>query len=58
MAYNDSVFPKNVIGVQTHRDQLVVAFTERELRARLEKFADQSVPDSYWEAQQVRSNRD
>ena len=52
------LFPKNVIGVQTHRDQLVVAFTERELRARLEKFADQSVPDSYWEAQQVRSNRD
>jgi predicted helicase len=52
------LFPKNVIGVQTHRDQLVVAFTERDLPARLEKFADQSVPDSYWEAQDVRSTRD
>jgi hypothetical protein len=43
------LFPVNVIGVQTHRDQLVVADTERLLRSRLQRFADPDVPDSEWE---------
>jgi predicted helicase len=52
------LFPANVIGVQTHRDQLVVADTEQELRARLARFADPAVPDSEWERQRVVTNRD
>jgi hypothetical protein len=52
------LFPVNVIGVQTHRDQLVVADTEQELRDRLRRFADPAVPDSEWENQGVRTNRD
>jgi predicted helicase len=52
------LFPVNVIGVQTHRDQLVVADTERELRDRLRRFADPAVSDSEWENQGVRTNRD
>lgn len=42
------LFPHNVIGVQTHRDQLVVADTEEELRERLSRFADEKVPDREW----------
>jgi hypothetical protein len=52
------LFPVNIIGVQTHRDQLVVACTEEELRERLTRFEDLSIPDSYWEAQNVKSNSD
>ena len=52
------LFPVNVIGVQTHRDQLVVADTGQELRDRLQRFADPAVPDSEWESQGVRTNRD
>ena len=52
------LFPLNVIGVQTHRDQLVVGDTERALRSRLQHFADANIPDSFWEQQQVKSNRD
>lgn len=52
------VFPTNVVGFQTHRDQLVVAFTENELRERLERFADSTVPDDEWERQGVKRNRD
>jgi predicted helicase len=52
------LFPVNVIGVQTHRDQLVVAHTEQQLRDRLQRFADPTVPDSEWEDQGVRTNRD
>lgn len=54
----DQVFPLNVVGFQTHRDQLVVAPTEDELRRRLEQFADPAVPDSVWTSQGVRTNRD
>ena len=52
------LFPMNVIGVQTHRDQLVVADTERVLRDRLDRFADADVPDSDWERLGVKTNRD
>jgi Type ISP C-terminal specificity domain/N-6 DNA Methylase len=52
------LFPLNVVGVQTHRDQLVVAFDETELRERLRRFGDPAVPDSHWTDQHVRSNRD
>lgn len=52
------LFPVNVIGVQTHRDQLVVADSERELRGRLRRFADATVPDSEWESQGIHTNRD
>ena len=52
------LFPVNVIGVQTHRDQLVVADTEQVLRDRLRLFADLNVPDSEWERQGVKTNRD
>jgi predicted helicase len=52
------VFPVNVVGFQTHRDQLVVAFTEDELRERLRRFADPNVPDSVWEEQSVTSGAD
>lgn len=55
----DAIFPTNVIGVQTHRDQLVVAASRDELDARLAKFADtDGVPDSYWKGQGVKKNRD
>lgn len=49
------LFPVNVIGVQTHRDQLVVADTEQEIRERLQRFADPAVPDSEWEDQGIRT---
>lgn len=52
------LFPLNVVGYQTHRDQLVVAFSESELRERLRRFADPTLPDSEWEQQDVRSNPD
>jgi hypothetical protein len=52
------LFPVNVVGFQTHRDQLVVAFSEAELRERLDRFRDPSVPDSHWEELNVRSNAD
>lgn len=52
------LFPLNVIGVQTHRDQLVVADTEAALRSRLHQFADAEVPDSFWERQKVKTNHD
>jgi hypothetical protein len=52
------LFPLNVIGVQTHRDQLVVADTEAALRSRLQQFADENVPDSFWEQQKGKTNRD
>jgi predicted helicase len=52
------LFPVNVVGFQTHRDQLVVSFAEDELNERLAKFADAKVPDLYWEEQGVKSNRD
>jgi Type ISP C-terminal specificity domain/N-6 DNA Methylase len=52
------IFPANVIGVQTHRDQLVVADTEQALRDRLRRFADPDVPDGDWEQQGVKTNRD
>lgn len=42
------LFPVNVIGVQTHRDQLVVADTEGALRERLERFANPDIPDRFW----------
>ena len=48
------LFPVNVIGVQTHRDQLVVADTEHALRDRLERFANPDIPDSEWEKQGVK----
>lgn len=35
-----------------------MAFTEADLRARLARFTDASVPDSVWEQQKVKSNRD
>jgi hypothetical protein len=52
------LFPLNVVGFQTHRDQLVVAATEEELRARLGNFADPEVPDEVWERQGVKTNSD
>ncbi|MEX2645577.1 MAG: type ISP restriction/modification enzyme [Gaiellaceae bacterium] len=52
------LFPVNVVGFQTHRDQLVVAFNEEELRERLAAFADPEVPDTEWEAQGVRQTAD
>lgn len=52
------LFPLNVSGVQTHRDQLVVADTETALRERLQNFANPKVPDSFWEQQKVKTNRD
>lgn len=51
------LFPLNVSGVQTHRDQLVVADTEAALRKRLEQFANPNVPDSYWEQQDVKTTK-
>lgn len=54
----DCLFPLNVVGFQTHRDQLVVAPTERELRERLSRFANPEVADSTWVQQGVRTNRD
>jgi hypothetical protein len=52
------IFPVNVIGVQTHRDQLAVADTEQLLRSRLECFADPDVPDSVWEEQDIKTTKD
>jgi hypothetical protein len=52
------LFPLNVVGFQTHRDQLVVAATEEELRTRLTAFANPNVPDEEWEKQGVKTNRD
>jgi hypothetical protein len=49
------LFPKNVIGVQTHRDQLAVGFSEQELSERFTQFADPTVPDAHWEDQRIRS---
>lgn len=54
----DELFPLNVVGFQTHRDQLVVAPTEVELRERLRRFADPAVPDATWVQQRVRTNPD
>lgn len=54
----DELFPLNVVGFQTHRDQLVVAPTEAELRERLARFADPDVPDATWIQQRVRTNPD
>lgn len=42
------LFPVSSIGVQTHRDQLVVARTKQELRDRLARFADPDIPDRHW----------
>jgi hypothetical protein len=53
-----TLFPTNVVGFQTHRDQLVVAFTAAELRERLDRFADGDVPDSEWELGGVTSTTD
>lgn len=52
------LFPAHVSGVQTHRDQLVVAMSEADLRATLRQFADARVPDSHWTARKVTSTRD
>jgi hypothetical protein len=52
------LMPQNVIGVQTHRDQLVVASSKSKLRERLKQFADEMVPDAVWEEQNIRTNRD
>lgn len=54
----DELLPVNVVGFQTHRDQLVVAPTEAELRRRLEEFGDPDVPDAVWIEQGVRTNPD
>jgi len=42
------VFPRKVIGVQTHRDKLVVGFTQEELRHQIEEFIDSTTPDARW----------
>jgi predicted helicase len=52
------LFPVNVVGFQTHRDQLVVAATQEELRARLVDFANLEIPDEVWERQGVKTNAD
>lgn len=52
------LFPVNVVGFQTHRDQLTVAFSEDELRQRLNRFADLAVPDTEWLEHGVRSGAD
>jgi hypothetical protein len=52
------LFPHHVIGVQTHRDQLVVAYTEHELRQRLQRFADSNVPEREWTAQNIKTTSD
>jgi predicted helicase len=52
------LLPESSSGVQTHRDPLVVAFTEAELRERLARFADARVANSSWEEQDIKSNRD
>lgn len=54
----EDLFPTKVVGFQTHRDQLVVAFTQDELKERLDRFADPEMPDSRWIDQGIRSNRD
>ncbi len=52
------LFSVRVTGVQTHRDQLVVAFTENELRERLRDFGDNRVADAFWIEQGVQTTRD
>lgn len=49
------LFPRHVIGVQTHRDHLVVARTRNELERRLAEFADSDIPDHVWEERGVAS---
>ncbi len=39
------LFPRRVTGVQTHRDQLVVARSRDELERRMSRLADLNVPD-------------
>jgi hypothetical protein len=40
------VFPVNVTGIKTHRDNFVIDFEEKPLLRRIEQFRDLSVPDS------------
>ena len=47
--------PRHVIGVQTHRDHLVVARTRNELERRLAEFADSDIPDHVWEERGLAS---
>lgn len=52
------LFPRHVIGVQTHRDQLVVARSKHDLKKRLRRFADPAIPDRVWEEQGIKSSKD
>ncbi len=39
------IFPVNVLGFQTHRDDFAISFTEAEMRRKLDELADRSISD-------------
>lgn len=53
------IFPKNVLGFQTHRDGFAVAFTDDEMRIRLNDLADSQYSDAdIVRKYGIRDNRD
>jgi Type ISP C-terminal specificity domain/N-6 DNA Methylase len=53
------VFPTNVLGFQTHRDDFAVSFSKAEMQQKLKAFADPKVPDDELaRLYGLKSNRD
>ena len=51
------IFPVRSTGVQTSRDQLVIGFTEEDVRTRLDDFANQNIPDDFFRSEFFREHR-
>ncbi|GAA5265212.1 hypothetical protein ACOSOMT5_P1637 [Acidiphilium sp. MT5] len=53
------IFPVNVLGFQTHRDEFAIGFTEEEIAERLRDMADQRISDAnVAEKYKLKDNRD
>ena len=53
------IFPINVLGFQTHRDDFAISFDQDEMKAKLKVFADPNTIDTELEARYgLKSNRD
>ena len=61
-AYRDfvsvlEIFQVRSTGIQTSRDRLAIGFTDREVQARLSKFADQNISDDFFRNTFFREHR-
>jgi predicted helicase len=53
------IFPINVLGFQTHRDDFAISFTKKEMEHKLSEFADTRISDDEMaERYGLKSNRD